>query len=411
MSTKCLRLLLAFGITLAIWTAGCGILKGLVGLRPETLDVLSAAIEELGRQPGRWENTMENTIKQLEESGTELSRNVLAEVRQTYNGMLGQTGSEFSCRTDFIANRLQQRLQAIGHSYDPSRFSAPRIYPVICSTNPGDQITLGTKTVTYYGYDLSDFSETNRFEAVLRYADDGTVVHSQAGYPSTVHNYQVTVDLQSPELQRIMNDMDRDRGPQLVLKWGNQDVKNDEGDLSALPIILPELPPTYVYMLVPNDFYWFGGWGGTGGREDYLTCGGNEVATAIYAMAGAMVDAIALRCSSVNSDGTLGQESYTEWRGGGGGDLCPLECSANRALKGADVRSGRLVDQLRGICTSITDESVSSKTAKAGGEGGEEAMDQECDPGYFVTGIRIRWGQMIDSIAFRCTKVARIRID
>jgi hypothetical protein len=208
---------------------------------------------------------MENTIRQLETSGEQLAETVLAEVRYTYNSMLGQTTGEFSCRSDFIARRLQQRIQAIGHEIDPDRFPEPEIVPVICSTNPSDYIDLGTTLVTFYGYDLLEFEQTQGFNVALQYADTGETVRQQAGYVSQAHNYQLIVDLQSPALKNDMSAMDRDRGPQIVLRWGTLAVQDDWGTLSVLPIILPEpeaTPPPYTEVGVTTEFGGpFGDWG------------------------------------------------------------------------------------------------------------------------------------------------------
>ncbi|MBW4495899.1 MAG: hypothetical protein KME26_23040 [Oscillatoria princeps RMCB-10] len=50
------------------------------------------------------------TVKQLEESSYKVAKQVAKEVRSTYNSIAGQTGSEFSCRSDLVVIRLEQRL-------------------------------------------------------------------------------------------------------------------------------------------------------------------------------------------------------------------------------------------------------------------------------------------------------------
>lgn len=240
-------------LTKISWTMFCCVVclaillstPGCTGCSPvdKTMDTLGEAIAELGRQPDRWKATMLAVIQQLEKSGTQLAKNVLAEVRHTYNSMLQQTAEEASCEADFIAKRLQQRLQAIGHAYAPERFPEPTIQPVICSIDPRDPITPDLNEIVYSGYDLLEFKQRDTFTANLQYAD-GTVVMAGAGKVAIGTNYMLKVDLQSPQVKDVMRNMDPNHGPQIVLKWGNYQVPDQYGNQSALPIQVPTPVPT-----------------------------------------------------------------------------------------------------------------------------------------------------------------------
>ena len=209
-----------------------------VGVDDLTLQTVQNAIDELGRQPAQWQTTLENTITKLGQVGTQTAKEVLADVRSVYNGALGQTESTLFCSADFVGHRIQQRLQAIRHKINPQ---APdvMIVPVVCSTNPDDHIQVGaTQLVTYYGYDFLEFSRTHTFVVDLQYAS-GQIIAQNFGYVAIPHNYQLTIDIQATQYSNI----DRSQGPQLVLKWGGQNVVS-EGAQSALPVILPTPIPT-----------------------------------------------------------------------------------------------------------------------------------------------------------------------
>ncbi|MEG3991678.1 hypothetical protein QUA13_32125, partial [Microcoleus sp. S28C3] len=136
-----------------------------------------------------------------------------------------------SLNSNFVAKRLEQRLQSIAHNYDPKRFPAPDLFPVICSTNPSNFITQNINFISYFGYDLNEFDEINKFQGYLQYAD-GTVVQS-LGYAAVATNYQLNLDVQGPELKKALRGMDPNKQPQIVLKWGEGKSQ------SVLPVEIP----------------------------------------------------------------------------------------------------------------------------------------------------------------------------
>jgi hypothetical protein len=204
-----------------------------VGFRLDgpTRDILQQGLNELQRQPNRWRETMVSIIKQLEQSGTTVSKQVAQEVQSTYNSILGQTGSEFSCRADFVAKRLEQRLQSIAHKYDPEGFPAPDLFPVICSTNPSVSIPIDINFISYFGYDFKQFEGINKFQGYLQY-EDGTVVRP-LGAAQPASNYHLNLDVQSLEVKEAIRGMDRNKKPQIVLKWGEGKIQ------SVLPVEIP----------------------------------------------------------------------------------------------------------------------------------------------------------------------------
>jgi hypothetical protein len=208
----------------------------------QTLQTLQNAIDMLDRQPGQWENTMKNTIDELGRIGTASSKEVLADVQSTYNSALGQTESTAFCGSDFIGHRLQQRLQAILHKYDETA-PEPTIVPIICSTNPPDHIDAGpnppqTQLVVYYGYDFLEFSDHN-FTSELKYGS-GQIVKQNFGFVNIPHNYELTLNIQG-EVQTLAS-LDRNQGPAVVLKWGDQNVGTESGQ-SELPVLIPTPGP------------------------------------------------------------------------------------------------------------------------------------------------------------------------
>lgn len=205
---------------------------GLAGCFDDTNEVLANLQQELASQPGKWEDSFATAIHDLEGS----SSKVLGEVRRIYNEALGQTMATTMCGADFVGNRLSQRLQAIRHEVD-SAIPEPSIKPIFCHTNPAEAVTAGTdELVTYYGYDFADFGSQARFAASLEYAD-GTVLRRPFGSVSKVSDYQVSVQFQGANF----TDVERTRGPVLVLRWGDDTVLSEASN-SALPVMIPAPP-------------------------------------------------------------------------------------------------------------------------------------------------------------------------
>ncbi|MBC6481281.1 MAG: hypothetical protein GDA56_29470 [Hormoscilla sp. GM7CHS1pb] len=268
--------------------------------------------------------------------------------------MLGQTGNEFSCRSDFVAKRLQQKLQSIRHELAPERFDAPVVFPVICTTNPADSITPNTQLISYYGLDFLEFMASEPFRAYLQYAD-GEVVE-KIGVAAASTNYQLNLDIQSPKVKEMMQKLDRNRQPQIAIKWGEEINKQ-----SILPIILPKAkPPKQEYKVVGKIGPFGGHWGNWGNQQQCPT-----------------------------DQWVLGGELKVEKKQGSGDDT---------ALNGIYLRCGTQEDRVR-----------TTEIASAAGPWGNKFELGTCKNGYVVAGrlrIEPKQGRGDDTGAvdaeFRC---------
>jgi hypothetical protein len=123
-------------------------------------------------------------------------------------------------------------------------------------------------------------------------------------------------------------------------------------------------------------------------------------------MKGDYITGIGLYCSWLNSDGTTGSVSTTEVRGNNGGTYWDnLVCPPNKALTKLSGTAWNYVDTIRGGCTYV-DGSEYSETGLEG-EGGTNYFDSPCPPGYFVTGLMIKWGDYIDGLTMICNQVLK----
>jgi hypothetical protein len=219
-------------------TGCCTIFPTVCESRDTVESMLDKALAELHAQPGLWETTFTNLIKQLESSGS----NLVVQVKGAYESMLGQTTGEFSCRVDFVGDRARQHLQAIAHNFNPQKYGEPTLSPIICSTTPQGPLKPGTEAefVKFFGYDLKALGANGDYHAILRYSDGNEIVQDSVGFISIPHDYMIMLDLQAA--QDAMSRMDRNRGPQLVLMWGDQVLQTDHNHESVLPIDVPCIP-------------------------------------------------------------------------------------------------------------------------------------------------------------------------
>ena len=252
------RALLAWPLLLCVLASSLGMSSCLVGVDTQTRQILQGAIDELGKQPDRWQSTLTNSIDELGRVGTQTAKDVLAEVTSVYNNALGQTLNATLCGADFFGLRVQQKLQAILHKID-SNAPAPIISPVVCMIN-ANQIEPGkTHLVVYNGFDFSEFNKSNSFTADLVYGT-GEVVKPNVGFVTIPHNYQLELSLDSVDWAQL--NLDRTRGPKVVLKWGDAAVARKEGRQSELPILMEAAPPPQIVL--------------TGARASFFTTDDNK---------------------------------------------------------------------------------------------------------------------------------------
>lgn len=359
-------------VELSATTIFTGCVSAEVGLDSATRQVLQNAIDQLGNQPGAWQNTMQNTIDELGRVGTQSAKDALADVQATYNGALGQTEGAVFCGADFVGRRLQQRMRDILHKFDRNA-PAPTIVPVICSTNPGDHIDVGaTRLVTYYGYDFLEFSSKHTFTAALQYAN-GQVVKPNFGFVAIPHNYELTIDLQAVDYTNV----DRARGPQLVLKWGEQKV-GGEGSQSELAVLFPAIPTPHPTVAPTPQIVSCGPFGGGGGGS--LSESFKTPPIGVLVRAGEYVDSIQMIYSTGPGD---------RW-GGSGGSSNPINLNPGEYIQGIGIRSGQYVDSIT-IYTNL-------RTFGPYGGGGGAQQPLCGGPGWQVIGILGRGGQYVDAL-------------
>ena len=197
--------------------------------------IIQGGVDAIDRQPGAWDATMKSILAQLKDDQS----GWLDQVQELYSSAIGQAQAGTMCTADFFGRRVEQRLQAILHKINPDKYKTPVILPVVGNTNPAEKVEADkTSMVTFYGYDFQAFDDINRFNAVIRYGD-GTVANAHFGYVAITSNYQMSLQFQGYDFRNI----DRTRGPQVVLCWGSKDVTADSpGVQSSLPLIIPSAP-------------------------------------------------------------------------------------------------------------------------------------------------------------------------
>jgi hypothetical protein len=141
--------------------------------------------------------------------------------------------------------------------------------------------------------------------------------------------------------------------------------------------------------------------GGTGGIATRLSCPSGYVVSGIHGRDYDVIDQIGLRCSVLNSDGSLGGTYNTTAVGGGGGAAFVLNCPAGQVVVGFYGRSAARVDRVGLYCStpaySISVGAAQYSSTAVGGSGGTAFYDSTYK-GYVVTGLDVRYGATVDQI-------------
>jgi hypothetical protein len=212
-------------------------------LEQQTRGVLEDAIKEIGRQPDRWEETLQNTIDKLGDVGGDTAERVLREVQSVYTRSLGQTENATFCGADFVGSRVRTRLQQVLHDFGWG--DKPMVVPVVCLVEPEHVGAGTTQLVKFYGFDFLEFERKEKFSVDLEYAS-GEIVKQNFGHDATATNYFLQVDIQGADFSGL----DATKGPRIVLKWEGQEVEveGEGGRRSEIPVLLAtptkEPPPT-----------------------------------------------------------------------------------------------------------------------------------------------------------------------
>ena len=201
-------------------------------------------------------------------------------------------------------------------------------------------------------------------------------------------------------------------GLSLVLACGiNIDTGSDTGSTQAPPPPTKiTLPPTsyFTYVVDYSSTIKVDGGGGTGGTQAIeVSCPPGYLATGLIGASGLYIDRVGLQCSQLEADGTAGNVSIAEARGGSGGTEFTLACPTNQFLVTVMGRSGSYVDQLTGSCESI-DQAFSFQSGSTGGDGGSP-FTAKCPSGYAVTGVYGRYGNWMDSLNIICNRIKKVQ--
>lgn len=200
-------------------------------------------------------------------------------------------------------------------------------------------------------------------------------------------------------------------GLSLVLACGIAiDTDNDTGSTQAPPPTRTSLPPTsyFTYVVDYSSTIKVDGGGGTGGTQAIeVSCPPGYLATGLIGASGVYIDSVGLQCSRLEPDGTAGNVSIAEARGGSEGNEFVLACPTNQFLVTVMGRSGLYVDQITGYCETI-DKAYSFESASTGGDGGSPFM-AKCPPGYAVTGLYGKSGNWMDSVNIICNRIKKVQ--
>jgi hypothetical protein len=147
------------------------------------------------------------------------------------------------------------------------------------------------------------------------------------------------------------------------------------------------------------------GW--AGGTQSFSTrCPSGMVASGLSGRAHTYVDAVGLVCK--NANGTGATQTLTP-RGGSGGDPYTLQCGTNEILIGTYGKAASVNDRVGAICALASDVAAGTDTVghghgHAGGDGGHD-VTRRCPARMAVTGIKGKYGNVIDRMELECRKV------
>jgi hypothetical protein len=120
-----------------------------------TLDILQEASTNLNNQSISWQETLENTTRQLTEDAQSTIR---TEVQQTLDRAIAASGQEIKCTADFFRTRAKADIDRIIARLkgDPEQSISQ---PVVCGVIPESGIDMNVEpnrrnAIEWYGYDF-----------------------------------------------------------------------------------------------------------------------------------------------------------------------------------------------------------------------------------------------------------------
>jgi hypothetical protein len=124
-----------------------------------------------------------------------------------------------------------------------------------------------------------------------------------------------------------------------------------------------------------------------------------------------------MHCRELRGDGTLGASASTPPRANGDFAIFNIPfsgtCTSDQILVSGNGRHSNLISRIAGGCASISrliaapggEDSAIGPFAGFGVLGANTAFNEACNPGYAVTGVIGRRGNVLDAVGFRCTQV------
>jgi hypothetical protein len=207
-------------------------------------DVLQNAIDELGLQPAKWEETLKGAIDEFGIVSIGVAHQIKSELESLMRQTI-QTAQEASfCEADYIGARVQQLLQGIMYKHFPNRSTPPSYTPVICTVDPPIVQSNSPGQVQFSGFDFYQFRNSGDFTADLYL--NGDLSRERFGRISVETNYRLILDIQGANFSGISGSST----PQIILRWKSNDASNPSANQaegkSEVPInIVSEKPPVF----------------------------------------------------------------------------------------------------------------------------------------------------------------------
>lgn len=196
-----------------------------IGLDEKTLKVIDGLTETIDNQPGQWEDTFTEIIKQLEQSGGSLAGQMADEVqvlmeeaRENAQELVQTSGEEFRCNVDFLGARigeslsakaligkgLNRRLRAIlfpDEEEEPAKPWVCQILPYSVELEPvGERLQAKETSVRISGY---NFSSDNLPDVYLVDDPGNRVSGGPALFAHLTSGYLITLNLQDKDFQGV----------------------------------------------------------------------------------------------------------------------------------------------------------------------------------------------------------------
>ncbi len=191
----------------------------------EETKILKRTISSLESDAPAWRATIASAAGELDEAGSETAASVKV-IQQDATAQAAAAG----CDDTYVGDRLADKLRVVLHDVDPDE-AAPALVPVVCRTDPpGKADSETTGRVSYFGFDLQKLSGQKPFGAELRYQAGGSAIPS-LGSVAAASATELRLPLAGAG---GFAGVDRDRKPEIVLRWNGADVQN-----TALPLTIP----------------------------------------------------------------------------------------------------------------------------------------------------------------------------